>query len=294
MQNASSTSTQSKFGESYTSYGGFDANGIIDYTKAQNTADTTNLALSGLTTGASIGSVFGPIGSGVGAVLGGLFGGFFGGSKARERRRYVEQEIRNTTAAQEAYNLQSEAEAGSRGLRKMFNATHGESSSGGVLADKGKSPNQYSTSNQYGQIFTPSGISYGQVQGYASPDEGEIDMSTGETTYNGNPSPYVRDRRADIIPVGIEGASDNGAFADNVGIPGHLRDIDGIMFADKARPYFKENEIIKQEIDNVQNGKGDRPTKKYMLNKLQNKYQANSQAIADIVDRQSQVTQLRQ
>lgn len=302
MLQASSQNIQSKYGRSYKTYGGFDGSGIMNATNAQNSADVTNVALSGLGTGASVGglvgSIGGPIGTligtGVGALLGGVGGWLFGGSSARKRRERVERDIRNTTQAIEGYNLQAEADAASAGLRDMYNSSHHDSNAYGILADKGKNPNQQSYSTEYGSIVTPSGITKGIIQGYASPDEGEIDMSTGETIYNGNPNPYVKDKRADIVPVGVSGNSDEGTFDRNIAIPGHQRDIDGIMFADKARPYFEENEYIKQEINKVQNGKGDKTTKKYMLNKLQNKYTANSEAIQQIVDRQSRISRFRQ
>lgn len=302
MLQSSSQNIQSKYGRSYKTYGGFDGSGIMNATDAQNKADVTNVALSGAGTGAAIGGTIGSIvpgvgtliGTGVGALLGGLTGWLFGGSSARKRRERVEREIKNTTQAIEGYNLQAEADAASAGLRDMYNSSHYDSNAYGILADKGKNPNQQSYSTEYGSIVTPSGITKGIIQGYASPDEGEIDMSTGETIYNGNPNPYVKDKRADIVPVGVSGNSDEGAFDRNIAIPGHQRDIDGIMFADKARPYFEDNEYVKQEINKVQNGKGDKVTKKYMLNKLYDKYTANSEAIQQIVDRQSRISKFRQ
>lgn len=292
MLNSSSRNTQTKYGVSYDTYGGFDKNGVLKYTNAQNDADITNSVLSSGSLGASIGSVLGPIGAGAGFLLGGITGGLFGSSSAKKRLEKVQQDIKSTTQAIDAYNLQSETEAGSKGLRNKFYSQHAPSY--GIFADKGKNVGQSSYSNQYGDIVTPSGVAKGKIQGYASPDEGEIDMSTGETIYNGNPNPYVKDKREDVVPVGVSGNSDEGAFDRDIAIPGHQRDLDGIMFADKARPYFKENEYIKQEIDKVQNGKGDKATKKYMLNKLQNKYTANSDAIRAIVDRQSRLSRFKQ
>lgn len=302
MLQSSSQNIQSKYGRSYKTYGGFDGSGIMNATDAQNKAAVTNVALSGAGTGAAIGGTIGSIvpgvgtllGTGIGAVLGGLTGLLFGGSSARKRRERVERDIKNTTQAIEGYNLQAEADAASAGLRDMYNSSHYDSDAYGIFADKGKNPNQQSYSTKYGNIVTPSGITKGKIQGYASPDEGEIDMSTGETIYNGNPNPYVKDKRADIVPVGVSGNSDEGAFDRNIAIPGHQRDIDGIMFADKARPYFEDNEYVKQEINKVQNGKGDKVTKKYMLNKLYDKYTANSEAIQQIVDRQSRISKFRQ
>ena len=118
----------------------------------------------------------------------------------------------------------------------MYNETH--------KAALGKNPGERWSTGDYTGIQTPSGHTYGAMQGLASPDEGEIDMSTGETNYNGSANPMVRDSKADVVPVGT--ADNDGQYFDNyIGIPGHKKDIDGIAFADKARPFFKANEMIK-------------------------------------------------
>lgn len=295
IQNTAGYNINQIGGRQYKTYGNIDEQNIRDYVDAQNNYSKTNLIIDSASTAASIGSIFGPIGSGVGAVIGGIFGGIFGNSSAKEREQEVEKMIKDTKNQITGYNLQSESIAGSQNKQDQFyNADVYNADKSVYNADKGKNPNQQSYSTKYGNIVTPSGITKGKIQGYASPDEGEIDMSTGETIYNGNPNPYVKDKRADIVPVGVSGNSDEGAFDRNIAIPGHQRDIDGIMFADKARPYFEDNEYVKQEINKVQNGKGDKVTKKYMLNKLYDKYTANSEAIQQIVDRQSRISKFRQ
>jgi len=189
----------------------------------------TALGASGATIGGLAGSWLGPVGSAVGAGLGLLFGGLFGGNHEDEMKEMV----RKQTIGADASNYQNEAAASSKAIRQQYAQSHG-------VADYGKNVGQSLGYGDISRIMTPNGPSTGVVQGMASPDEGSIDMSTGETQYHGNPNPNAQDPRVDNIPVG----GDN--FNENVAIPGHERDVeDGIMFADKARPYFKANEMIK-------------------------------------------------
>lgn len=293
LQNMSGTSTQSKYGVNYTAYNGFDQDAVRKYTSAQNTSGTLNSTMDGISTGASVGSLFSPIGTAIGAGIGGLVGlvgGLFGGIS---RKRKVERDMQNTLIAQAGYNDQAESEAGSQGLRNKF-YTNG--------ADKGKRPGESLSGGKYGLIETPSGTAYGEVKGLASPDEGEIDMATGETHYNGSKNMNVNDKRADIVPVGITGYANGGAFDNNVGIPGHELDVNGMTFADNARPLFKQNEQLKDadraidmQIEQNNNHKNrDKATTKFIDNKLNKmkeqismQYRQNSQQIADIVNRQT-------
>lgn len=297
MQQGSSMSTQTKYGRTYSQYGGFDESGIMKATRAQNAADTTNMALSGVSTGLSagfgIGSIFGGplIGGGVGALLGGLLGGLLGDSAARDRLNKVKQDISNTKEAEYGWNVQEEATAASLGLRDMNRASSRNVTTGILNADKGKNPGQDMNKLGLGKIFTPQGITVGEQKGLASPDEGEIDMVTGETQYNGSPSFKVKDKRADIVPVGTSGKADDGYFDRNVAIPGHNKFANGFTPADLARPYFKDNEQVKDMIASVESGKGDKNTKKYMLNRLQKRYSDNSNAIANIVNVQQDMPQ---
>ena len=101
-------------------------------------------------------------------------------------------------------------------------------------------------------------------------------MATGETNYNGSKDMNVRDRRADVIPVGITGYANGGAFDNNVGIPGHKMDINGLSFADNARPLFKANEQLKDAAaavdmelqENEAHKTRNEATKRYMENRL--------------------------
>lgn len=189
-------------------------------------------ALAGAGTGAAAGSVLPGIGTAIGAGIGLLAGGIasiFGGKSAK---RKMEEAKRNYATQQNVTNMQEEAVAGNDAAKDNYYGT----------ADKGKSPGQHMNGEYVGKTTTPQGYSYGKVEGLASPDEGMIDMSTGDTQYLGNPTPGTNDPRHDTIPVG------GNEFNENVAIPGHLPDITdpyGRSFADQARPYFKANEMIK-------------------------------------------------
>lgn len=294
MQNMSAESIQSKNGISYKTYDGFNQKQVDDYTNAQNKAGVWSSTLNGLSAGASFGSMFSYLGTAIGGIAGGLtglVGGLIGGGR---RKRKIEESKNNVLGTQSGYNAQAESEAGSQGLRNLFYEGR---------ADKGKAPGQMLGGSQYGMIQTPSGPTYGKIEGLASPDEGQIDMATGETQYNGSKYMNVRDRRADVIPVGITGYANGGAFNNNVGIPGHQMDINGLTFADNARPLFKKNEQLKDasaaidaQIEENNNHKTrDKATSRYIANKLgkmkdqiQQQYQQNSQEIANIVNRQTQ------
>ena len=104
-------------------------------------------------------------------------------------------------------------------------------------------------------------------------------MVTGETSYNGSKNMNVIDRRADVVPVGITGYANGGAFDNNVGIPGHQLDINGLSFADNARPLFKQNEQLKDmsaaidmKLDENENHKTrDKATKQFIEKRLNQK-----------------------
>ena len=296
--------TNMRNGVAYQELGSIDAAGVNRYTDAQNKASRWGMINAGGEIGAGVGAIagsaFGPLGTVVGGLAGTVLGGLtnwgldalFGFGRRRKRKiMEAQQRIAQNT---EATNLQNESVAASQGLRNMYNETH--------KAALGKNPGERWSTGDYTGIQTPSGPTYGTMQGLASPDEGEIDMSTGETNYNGSANPMVRDSKADVVPVGT--ADNDGQYFDNyIGIPGHKKDIDGIAFADKARPFFKANEMIKiasQNIDkelqkNENHKTRDDATKKYTEKRLKQKqqeyqqqYQQNSQYIQDLVMRQSE------
>ena len=298
--------TNMRNGVAYQELGSVDVGGINRFTNAQNKASTWGMINAGGEIGAGVGAIagsaFGPLGTVVGGLAGTVLGGLtnwgldalFGFGRRRKRKiMEAQQRIAQMT---EATNLQNESVAASQGLRNQYNETH--------KAALGKNPGERWSTGDYTGIQTPSGPTYGAMQGLASPDEGEIDMSTGETNYNGSANPMVRDSKADVVPVGT--ADNDGQYFDNyIGIPGHKKDIDGIAFADKARPFFKANEMIKiasqnidEELQKNENHKTrDDATKKYMEKRLKQKqqeyqqqYKYNSQYIQDLVMRQSEQT----
>ena len=115
-----------------------------------------------MSAGASAGSLGGWLGTAIGGVAGGLtglIGGLIGGDR---RKRKVRDEMNRVIAAQTGYNTQAESEAGSIGLRNQFYGN----------ADSGKAPGQTLGGSNYGMIQTPSGPTYGKIEGLASPDEG--------------------------------------------------------------------------------------------------------------------------
>lgn len=296
LENMAATSTATKNGVAYKSIDGFNEAEAMHYTNAQNTQGTLSAALNGASAGMSAGSLGGPWGMAIGAVAGGLTGLFGGLIGSDSRRKKVEQDILATKGLHYGANTQNESEAGSKGLRSQFYSG---------VADNGKRPGESLSGGKYGVIQTPSGPAYGEIQGLASPDEGQIDMVTGETSYNGSKNMNVIDRRADVVPVGITGYANGGAFDNNVGIPGHQLDINGLSFADNARPLFKQNEQLKDvsaaidmKLDENENHKTrDKATKQFIEKRLnqkkeqvQQKYQQNAQGIADIVNRQTAMT----
>lgn len=252
-------------------------------------------ALAGMGTGAAAGSVLPGLGTAIGAGIGLLAGGIasiFGGKSAK---RKMEEAKRNYAIQQNVSNMQEEAVAGDQAAKDNY-----------YSADKGKTTGQNMNGDYVGRMATPQGLSYGKVEGLASPDEGMINMATGETQYMGDARQNVNDPRHDTIPVGGEG------FNENVSIPGHmtnLQDPYGRSFADIARPYFKANEMIKaasqqiqdsyqkQTQENKNHKHRNDATKEYMQKKydqmyqqqseqLNQQYQNNTQNIAEIAQQQ--------
>ena len=247
----SSTSTQTKFGRSYKQIGGFDENGVLRLTQAQNDADVANMESSGISTGMSlgggIGSIFGPVGTAVGTVLGGLggwlFGGLWGDSEAEERERKVKLDIENTKNSIEGQNNQAEAEAGSGGLRDMFNARSGEPTTGILRADKGKNIGNIKEGS-YGKIETERGTEYGPIQGLAQPREGIVNYDVPYTHYLGSTNPNIKEERKDYIPVGSNFNFGKDFILGNKPYEGKKGNP---TYADLGRNALKQNEIINQK-----------------------------------------------
>lgn len=293
-------STDMRNGVAYERIDGPDYGGVMNYANAQSRANRANFVTSSGDVGMGLGTVAGSIfGGPAGGLIGGAIGkgagtllslgldSIFGWSSAA-KKEYQDALNRQAMFARNT-TLQNESNAATQGLRNMYNETH--------KAAKGKNPGERWSAGDYTGIQTPSGQTYGAVQGLAQPAEGEVDMLTGETHYNGSPDPNVTDSKKDVVPVGSANG-DNKYFDMFVGIPGK-------QFADAARPYFKANELIKissQNIDkelqvNADHKHRDEATKKYIQNRLEKKqqmlqqqYQQNSQYIQDLVMRQSDQT----
>lgn len=139
ISDMSSKSTEYTNGVAYDVMGGYDESGIDSAVRAQNKANKIAGISSGFEAGAGIGGLIGSIfpgagtliGSGIGAVLGAIGGGFLGGHARRKRERAIEEAKNRYETAANNYNLQSESEAASQGLRNQYYAAH---------ADKGLSP----------------------------------------------------------------------------------------------------------------------------------------------------------
>lgn len=278
MLQGASRDTQSKYGVTYNTYGGFDESGMMKTTDAQNRADVTATTTDAMSTGASIGGLVGSflpgagtiIGTGIGAAIGGISGLLGGKSAAQKRKEAVERDARETKSAMASYNTQQESDAATEGLREQFYNTHGYYS-----ADKGKDA---ITRYAYGK----------DVKGLMSKDETWINRVTGETGYPGSDKQNVKDKRADVVPIG-------GPDFDNISILGHKQDEimkyytgKDITFADEARQAGKENERIKKQMAAIQKGKGDKHTKARNLEYLQGMLARNTEYINSIADRQQQ------
>ena len=326
-QDALATADQStKYinGVAYKDFGNVDAEGFLDYTKAKDSSDRLDTALGvGETASGLLALTGNPFLSAAGLVGGTLLG--FGLDPIFGWSRKAEQGAKNVAAAAD-YRAQTQTDenkddAATQGLRNMFNSRH--------IADKGKNPGQRWMNGKNAQtISTPYGPAKGKALGLASPDEGMIDMATGETYYLGSPSFNVKDKRKDVVPVGMP-SYDNGKSAlsdyaskrfDNTAVVGHKIGLDGNVLADKARPLFKSNEQLKigmadtkTQMDELQeemyknqnNAKRNASTKKFVekrlqmkANQLQQSYQnmayqkqQNTDAIRNIVAEQSLVSQ---
>lgn len=267
-------STDMRNGVAYERIDGPDYGGVMNYANAQSRANKANFVTSSGDVGMGLGTVAGSVfGGAAGGLIGGVIGkgagtllslgldSIFGWSSAA-KKEYQDALNRQAMFARNT-TLQNESDAATQGLRNMYNETH--------KAAKGKNPGERWSAGDYTGIQTPSGHTYGAVQGLAQPAEGEVDMLTGETHYNGSPDPNVKDSKKDIVPVGSANG-DSEYFDMFVGIPGK-------QFADAARPYFKANELIKissQNIDkelqaNADHKHRDEATKKYIQNRLEKK-----------------------
>lgn len=243
MMNASGYTYNNIDGEQYKTYDGFDESGIIDYTKQQNKADTTNLALNAAGTGASVGGLVGNIipgvggiaGAAIGGIIGGLGGLLFGDSESEERMDQIKQGIANVNTAQQGYNTDSRSRAISRNMRRKF------------VADKGKNPTY--NEGKVGDIrmvHTSQGIVPGIQFGLAG---------KGESIYNpnnGTASVYEEgQKRVDNIPTGVPLRKFNAGkeWGDTIIFGNRLNPFTGNTFADDAKPFSKILEQANKDND---------------------------------------------
>lgn len=216
-------STDMRNGVAYERIDGPDYGGVMNYANAQSRANRANFVTSAGDVGMGAGTIAGSIigGGPIGGLIGGAIGkgagtllslgldSIFGWSSAA-KKEYQDALNRQAMFARNT-TLQNESDAATQGLRNMYNETH--------KAAKGKNPGERWSAGDYTGIQTPSGHTYGAVQGLAQPAEGEVDILTGETHYNGSPDPSVKDSKKDIVPVGS--ANGDGKYFDMfVGIPG--------------------------------------------------------------------------
>ena len=247
MINSIGRSTQQKYGQSYTTYTGFDEQGIVDTIKAANDRDKTNLTTdtttTGLTIGATAGSLFGPIGTIGGGALGalaGFFAGLFGGESAAEKReREARAKMENLRWATSNYNVQAEGEAASMGLRNIFNTNH-------YNADKGK--DVYTNFGEPGKIkmvHTSSGIQPGIELGIAGGKESVVD-------FGNNTASVINEgkKRVDNISVGmpLDTQDSKAEWDNNVFIAGNVTNpYTGNTIAEDAEPYARNVEKINKQ-----------------------------------------------
>lgn len=253
--NSMGKSTQSKYGELYTTYTGLDRKGIEDVIDNANTRDKTSLqmnaASTGMSTGALAGSIFGPIGTGLGALLGGLFGwlgGLFGGESAAEKRRKAtERMIDNTLYATSNYNMNEEAESASRGMRRIFSQDHAE------YADKGKDVNtDFGKPGKIKMVHTSKGIQPGVELGIGGRDETIFNPTTGEASVIEEGK-----KRVDNISVGTPITSKNAKreWDDTVILGNTVNPETGNLISEDAKPYAKVLENSKKQTPMTNIGK---------------------------------------
>ena len=248
MLNSMGKSTQSKYGELYTTYTGLDRGSIEDVIDGANSRDKANLQMSGASTGMSVGalggSIFGPLGTAIGAGIGGLFGwlgGLFGGESAAEKRRKrIERAMDNVEYTTTNYNTNEEAEAASKGIRRIFSENHIDA------ADKGKDVHtNFGKPGKMKMVHTTSGIKPGIELGVAGGKESIVDFkeNTASVIEEGK-------KRVDNISVGIplDSNSTKQDWDNDVFIAGNIENpYTGNTIAEDAEPYAKNVEKINKQ-----------------------------------------------
>lgn len=252
--NSMGKSTQTKYGEAYTTYTGLDRQSIEDVVDAANSAGKANLAMSSASTGGSIGGLVGlaggPIGSligwGIGSLFGGLAGLFGGESAAEKRRKRIERMMDNVATVTSDYNTNEEAEAASRGMRRIFDGQH-------YMADKGKDVHtNFGKPGKIKMVHTPNGIEPGIELGIGGGDETIFNPLTGDASILKEGK-----KRIDNISVGVPLDTENAKQEwDNTVILGNMVNPEtGNTIADDARPYAEILEKSKKQNPMTRIGK---------------------------------------
>lgn len=245
--NSMGKSTQTKYGEAYTTYTGLDRQSIEDVVDQANKAGKTNLTMSGATTGGSAGALIGlaggPIGSligfGIGSLIGAIGSWFGGESAAEKRRKRIERMLDNVEYATTNYNTNEESEAASRGMRRLFGEQHYE-------ADKGK--DVYTNFGEPGRIkmvHTSKGIEPGVELGVAGGKESIVD-------FGNNTASVINEgkKRVDNVSVGtpIDENVSKEDWDNNVFIAGNVTNpYTGNTIAEDAEPYARNVEKINKQ-----------------------------------------------
>ena len=245
--NSMGKSTQTKYGEAYTTYTGLDRQSIEDVVDQANKAGKTNLTMSGATTGGSAGALIGlaggPIGSligfGIGSLIGAIGSWFGGESAAEKRRKRIERMLDNVEYATTNYNTNEESEAASRGMRRLFGEQHYE-------ADKGK--DVYTNFGEPGRIkmvHTSKGIEPGVELGVAGGKESIVD-------FGNNTASVINEgkKRIDNVSVGtpIDENVSKEDWDNNVFIAGNVTNpYTGNTIAEDAEPYARNVEKINKQ-----------------------------------------------
>lgn len=268
MLNSTGRSTQSKYGELYTTYTGLDTAGIESTVDAANRRDKTNLVVdstsTGLTVGSTIGGFFGPWGSIIGGALGsigGLLAGWFGGESASERRkREVKEAEDSLSLATTNYNQQAEAEAASRGLRKqfMYNRKPYDAGKLGLSSYIDNLISGGPKNKRIKYVHTTKGVEPGYELGLGGKGETMFNPNTGEAS-------LIKEgkKRVDNISVGVPLDHYNGGkmslagneWADTVILGNTVNPETGNLISEDAKSYTKTLEKLNRETPMTKIGK---------------------------------------
>lgn len=282
MLNTASYITNNINGVDYTTRGGISDGLERSYVNAQNTGDTLNNTVKGISAGAAVGSLFPGIGNIIGAGIGGLVGAVGSLFGAKSRRDKINELITNTQQSIGNYNKQAESVAASQGLRNQYNNSVYEGS-GLYTADRGMDAYMPDESNSYGygKVWTPFGQQHGPINSLVGKGESLIDYDNGKASVVTKGT-----KRVDNIPS-------NAKEGDNITIAGNDIDMQtGQSFADETKPYTEQVERINKIEDQIKNSKASDKTKQINLHNANLEKQKYLQQMKQFTDRQQMQHQL--